>query len=84
MKVRAYLRVAKLPGWKYKIAASGKPDNSPLHKMKGYRGDKEFLPTVAFALDLDIPDEQFNRASRLLGEVVVRGENSRILTDLVE
>jgi hypothetical protein len=69
MKVRAYIRVAK-NGYKYLVAAQAKENSQPLHKVfYGAHANKEFLPTISFAVDLNIPDELFSKASRVIAEI---------------
>ena len=66
MKARVYLRVARSekrgsnPG--FKVAANVKPNQHPLEASDGW------LPTASFAVDLDIPDVMFDRASEVLAE----------------
>lgn len=82
MKIRAYIRVAK-NGSKYLVAAQSKENNQPLHKISyGSVGNKEFLPTVAFAVDLNVPDELFAKASRVIAEINVGLKDSVIAADL--
>ena len=69
-RVRAYIRVGK-NGYKYAIDAASKEKSAPLFKTTGYNGEKEYLPTVAFAVDLNIPDELFSKASRVIAEINV-------------
>jgi hypothetical protein len=76
MKCRVYLRVAKTkkrsgnPG--YKVAATLKPSHEPLST------DTRYLPTAAFAVDLDVPDVMFDRASEVLAELVIDPEDAAI------
>ena len=80
-KIRAYIRIAK-NGWKYKIDAGAKDNSAPLH-LTGYRNEKTFLPTVAFAVDLNIPDELFSKASRVIGEINIALKDAVIASDVV-
>lgn len=67
MKCKVYMRVAKSRGPKgYRVAASIRPNYQPL-KIEGY--NERALPTAAFALDLDIPEEIFRRAEQVLAEI---------------
>ena len=55
MKVRAYIKVGKASGSRRpKVRATTRPTPSPLVSEGG-----EVLPTVAFAVDLVIPDAAF-------------------------
>lgn len=85
MKVRAYIRVAKGgPGNKYKLSATTKPDNTPLYKLGyGRSARRDFLPTVSFAVDFDLPEDAFNRAAKVISEVVVRSEDVGFATEIV-
>jgi len=66
MKVKAFMRVAQT-GRGYKVAASSKANQEPLFRQD-YRG-KEFLPTVSFAVVLNIPEELFNQAEKEIAEI---------------
>lgn len=59
--VRVYLRIGKTSRG-FKSVATGKPNYSPIIQS-GYNGEP--YPTVAIALDLKIPDEEFS-ATRIL------------------
>ena len=58
MKKRVYLRVAKC-----KTGLSVKVENNPNYQSIRI---KEYLPTVLIALDLNIPDKEFDKARILL------------------
>ncbi|MCP6719718.1 MAG: hypothetical protein KJI72_00110 [Patescibacteria group bacterium] len=79
-KVRAYIRVGKSKRIDYKVSASPKPNYAPLESLRGMR--KEFQPTVAFAVDFDIPDELFEQAEKLIGEVKVSADQATIAADI--
>lgn len=67
MKAKVFLRVARSSGHKgYRVAASTQPNYSPL-TTGGY--ESRALPTAAFAMVLDIPDQIFHRAEEVLAEV---------------
>ncbi len=78
MKTRIYLRVAK-NGNKQKVEASIRPTDQPLHKP-AYRGEKEFLPTVGFAVDFDIPDVLFSKASIVVAEINLSTKEAKVLS----
>jgi hypothetical protein len=80
MKTRIYLRVAKSSRG-YKVMATTKPNNEPLYNQ-GYRGGKDFLPTVAFGVDFVIPDELFSKAVKVVGEINIALENASIAADV--
>lgn len=64
MKTRIYVRVGRQPRGKAKVTATAvKPSNEPLFVVS------KAIPTVAFALDIDIPDDAFKRAEKVLAEI---------------
>lgn len=77
MKVRTYLRVGKKEpgrrGPKALVKAGTMPSEEPLQDSMG-----RLVPTVAFAVDLDIPDEMFERAEQVIAELVVDAESATI------
>jgi hypothetical protein len=82
MKCRVYLRVAKTkkrsnsPGYKVAATLKVKASHEPLNT------DARFLPTAAFAVDLDIPDVMFERASEVLAELVIDPEDAAIAVQI--
>ena len=68
MKTRVHLRIAKTTSSRapYKVAATAKPNHQPITDMYG-----NAFPTVAFALDLNIPDGLFRQAERVIAEITV-------------
>lgn len=81
-KVRAYIRVAK-SGYKMKIDASTKSTEDPIFKPAQYNRSKEALPTVGFAVDFEIPDQLFSRASVLVATINIAAKDAAILTGSV-
>ena len=82
MKIRMYVRVAKQTRRNsIKIDASAKDNPQPLYRPM-YRNEKEYLPTVRFALDLEVPDELFSQASKVIGEINIALENAKIAAEL--
>lgn len=79
-KVRTYIRVAK-QGYKYRVDAGTKENVTPLHRPVPFN-QKEFLPTVYFAVDLNIPDELFSKASRVIAEINVGLKDAVIAADI--
>ena len=65
MKARIYLRIAKGGRKGFKVSASENPEFEPL-KSSG-----RYLPTVNFALDIDVADKEFSAARNLL-EIEIR------------
>ena len=79
MKTKIYLKIARgVRG--VKVSASNKPSNAPFAE-KSYRGDKYF-PTVAFAIELDIPDELFKTAEKTIASVVVGLKQANIAAEV--
>lgn len=76
MKKRIYLRVAKC-----KTGLSVRAENSPnYHPIKF----KVFHPTVLIALDLDIPDKEFDAARILLEAKIQETEPAVEIKQIVE
>jgi hypothetical protein len=69
MKTKVYLRIAK--GSKgSRVSASPKPCYEPIRNAKSYTSDSDkALPTVAFALELDIPDDLFKQAEQVAAQI---------------
>lgn len=80
MKVKTYLRVA-VGGRGPRVVASTKPNYQPLTKGQGTYHE-EPLPTAAFALVLDIPDEIFERAEKVLAEVAVDPSEAAVAAEV--
>lgn len=81
MKVRAYIRVAK-NGYKVKIDASAKSTEEPIFKAAQYNKPKEALPTVGFAVDFEIPDQLFSKASVVVASINIATKDAAILGGL--
>lgn len=82
MKTTIYLRVAKTKKGA-KCSASSKPNNEPLQLTKGWNNSsKEFVPTVAFAVTVDIPDSLFNKASQVIASLSVTEKNSIVAAQI--
>lgn len=67
MKVKTYVRIAKMTNGKPKVTATSKPSDAPLNDTYGAP-----LPTVAFAVEFVLPDEAFRRASQLIATVDIQ------------
>ena len=81
MNYPIYIRVAKTESRKgYKVSALTNPSNEPLNG--GSFGDSWF-PTVAFRVDVDIPDELFNQAGRLIAELNIGMKEAQISSEIV-
>ena len=83
MKYPIYLRVAKKTGSRkgYKVSASTVPDNQPLDNDNSY--SREWFPTVMFAVNVDLPDELFEQASRVIAELNVGMKAAVVSTEIV-
>ena len=79
MKVVAYLRVAEGPRGP-RVEASTKPNHAPLTTGTGWK--EKVLPTVAFALQLDVPDELINQAEQVIAELEIPKEQAQIAADV--
>lgn len=80
-KVRAYIRVAK-NGYKYKIDASVKSNEDPIFLPAQYNRSKVALPTVGFAVDFEIPDQLFSKASVVVASINIATKDATILSGI--
>lgn len=80
MKVTAYIRIGKKEpgsrGPRAVVDAGSQPNSNML-----YQGPNP-IPTVAFGVDLDIPDELFERASQVIAEIVIPVEAAEIAAEV--
>jgi len=84
MNTRIYLRIAKTGNRRgYKVAASTTPNYAPLEGNKGWNTNCKSYPTVAFAVDFNIPDELFKQAERVLGEINITTKQARVATEII-
>lgn len=65
MKVKAYVRVGKPEYGRVKVSASNKPNEAPLTDSQGP------VPTVAFAVEVELPDVMFKRAQQIIADLKV-------------
>jgi hypothetical protein len=77
VKIKAYVRVAKLAGGKPKLAVTTKPSGASLTDSLG-----NALETVAFAIELDVDDGAFSQARHLVASVKI--ENPAVLASVSE
>jgi hypothetical protein len=79
MKTRIFLRVAK-NGYKTKVEASTKSNEEPVFLPKKYNRERVALPTVGFAVDFEIPDELFSRASVVVATINIATKDAKVLS----
>lgn len=83
MKTTAYIRVGKDSNRNgrrpYKVEASNKKDHKPIKDTRG-----RLLPTIFFAVELDIPDNAFNGAARVIAKLNVPEEKLEIAAEVLE
>jgi hypothetical protein len=76
MKKTIYVRVAKYANCRkadYKVEAKTEPDQRPL-----IGASATVLPTVAFALELDIPESAFRSAEQVVASIQIPEEQLEI------
>lgn len=73
-KVKTYLRIAANKRG-YTVSATTRPNYDPI-VTSGYDG--RTLPTVAFAIELNIPDELFAQAEKVVASIDVSGDKVKI------
>lgn len=81
-KLTVYLRVGdKGPDTssphRFRTVATAEPSQEPV------MGGSYILPTCAFALELDIPDEAFHSAARIVAKLEVPEERLRIAAKVI-
>lgn len=80
-KVTAYLRVAKYGGdgrrAPFKVSATARPNHTPLESGTGVP-----LPTLAFAVVLDIPDSAFKQAEQVIAEIRIPEDALQIAAEV--
>lgn len=76
MKVRAYLRIGVMKRGS-KLSATNKPSHAPLFDANG-----SGIPTVAFAVDFNIPDELFKQAQIAIAEINVTKKGAKICAEI--
>lgn len=82
MKIPVYLRVAKTDGRKgYRVTASATPNHEPIWS-EAYRNGRTYHPTIAFAVNLNIPDEMFDSAERVVAELNVAMKDAEVSTEI--
>jgi hypothetical protein len=79
MKTKVYLRIARDARGRAKTAVTSKPTDAPLYDVHN-----NALPTVAFAILVDIPGLMFDRASQVLAEITVPEEDAKIAAEVVQ
>ena len=79
MKTRIYLRVAK-NGYKTKVDASTSSSEEPLYIPSSYNRPKQALPTVGFAVDFEIPDQMFSKASVVVAQINLETRQLAVLS----
>lgn len=79
MKTRVYLRVARDSRGKAKVSATMRPSDAPIYDSRNVP-----LPTVAFAVELDIPGVMFDRATQVIASITIPEDQATIAADVVE
>lgn len=79
-KVRTCLRVGRKPqSGGFLVSAQNNPNPRPLESKPG-----KAIPTVSFAILLDIPDAMFDRAGEVVAEITVPEEDIVIAAKVQE
>lgn len=75
------MRIAK-NGYKQKVSASTKSSSEPLKIAGSYNNPDQWLPTVGFAVDFNIPDELFSQAQQVIAEIDVTQKGAKVLAEI--
>ena len=68
MKAKIYLRLGQSESGKIKVMANVNPSNVSLVDNSWH---KKPIPTIAFAVEINLPDDAFEYASKTLAELSV-------------
>lgn len=78
MKVKTYMRVGyDQKRRKTMVEANAKPSGRALRGSNGTD-----LPTVAFAVEFEIPDQMFKQAEQVIATLTIRQENALIAAEV--
>ena len=77
MRIRAYMRVAESPRSRPRITVTTKPNGRALTDAGGHE-----LPTVAFAVDFEVPDAMFRQAEQVIATISVPESAATIAADV--
>lgn len=72
MKTKIHLRIAKNKKGGLAVSATTRPSYEPLH-TQNY--GKAAFPTVAFAVEFDIPDALFKQADEVVAKINLEKKN---------
>lgn len=72
MKTKIYLRIAKNKKGGVATSATTRPTYDPLHSQQY---GKPTFPTVAFAVEFDIPDALFKQAEEVVAKINLEKKN---------
>lgn len=73
--------MAKNSGRKgYKVSASTTPNNEPLNSGSY---NTEWFPTVAFAINVDLPDELFDKAATVIAELNISMKEAKVSGEIL-
>lgn len=78
MKVRVHMRVGKGSRGP-QVHASVKPSDRPLADSSGVP-----IPTVAFAIDFDLPEALFHRAEEVIAKLTVPEDQAKIAAEVAQ
>lgn len=66
MKLKVYMRVARKGSRRY-VRSSLKPSHDPIYASTG-----EAIPTVSFAIELDLPEMAFRQAEQVVATLNIQ------------
>jgi hypothetical protein len=79
-KIKVYLRVARTQGSAgHRVVATTRPSHIPLSDAYG-----TVLPTIAFAIVLDIDSAAFRQAEQVIAELIVAERDVTVAAELDE
>ena len=80
LMIKAYIRIAKMTNGRYKVDARARtPNYAPIADSNGGP-----YPTVAFALEFNIPEEAFEQAEQVIAEITIPEDQLQIAAEVVQ
>ena len=80
MKQKIYIKIGKGSKATPQISVTKTPSYAPMEEYDN--GSKRFIPTVSFAVNLDIPDHLFKSAEKEVATINVTKKNAVVCVEV--
>lgn len=80
---KIYITLGKMVKGKYKVSAALKPDGGPMWN-NSITKRRLAIPTVKFAIEVNVPDEKFNIERMAVAKINLALEQERLIVRTVE